>query len=865
MGHRRGSWLAVVTVGIVAIGCTDDGDSSDTTTASTSAPTTVADTEPATSATVADSEPETTPPDTEATAPDTAPDVTIEDFDYTANITRTSYGVAHIVADDWAGLGFGQGYAFAQDRACTLIDQVIKVRGERAMWFGPGDGDRNLDTDFAYRALGLWEDAPDKYADQPENIAQMVEGYVAGFNAELAEEGPHGWCEGEPWVQEITEQDLYAYLNDVTAIASAGALITQIGTAQPPADETSDTSDIPTVPGDTSDIPVVPTDSSDIPVEQTTTTLGSNGWAIGSELSDSGGGMLLANPHFPWEGEKRLWESHLTLTTGELDAYGATLSGVPGVLIGFNDAVAWTHTVSAGNRFTLYGLDLVPGDPTSYVYGDETRAMTGEDITIEVLQDDGSTEEVTRTMWQSHYGAMLNLPFGWTAEKAYTMRDANIDNTDVLRQFFGMATATSMDEFIQAHAEVNAIPWVNTIAASADGRAWYADASAAPNLSDETLAAWQAEVDAGGLASAALGQGAILLNGSDPMNEWVDDPDAARPGILPFDEQPTLEREDFVFNANDSHWLANPDELLTGFPRTTGREEYPQSSRTRMNVVLLTDPEVRGEDELLSLDEITSAILSQRSLHAELLAKDVVAACDRVPTVQVDGADYDLTGPCDVLREWDGAFTTDAVGAVLWREFLAMFGSANRSNAGTLYSVPFDPADPVGTPNTLNADDVAVLTNLGIAAKRLDDTGYGYDAVLGDMQYDARPHEFDIPVGGGLGLEGVASVVGCCSNPNTLAPKAEFDDDFPFDENFFRSESGYPVTFGNSFMMTLQFTDDGPVAQGLLTYGQPDDLESDDFTSQTALYSESEFRPMWFTPQEIEADAVDSYQVVGNR
>ena len=79
--------------------------------------------------------------------------------------------------------------------------------------------------------------------------------------------------------------------------------------------------------------------------------------------------------------------------------------------------------------------------------------------------------------------------------------------------------------------------------------------------------------------------------------------------------------------------------------------------------------------------------------------------CDRAPDGRPrDGADYDLTGPCDVLREWDGAFTIDAVGAVLWREFLAMFGSANRADAGTLYAVPFDPADPVGTPNTLAAD-----------------------------------------------------------------------------------------------------------------------------------------------------------------
>ena len=70
--------------------------------------------------------------------------------------------------------------------------------------------------------------------------------------------------------------------------------------------------------------------------------------------------MLLANPHFPWEGELRFWEVQLTVP-GELDVYGAQLSGLPGIGIGFTEASAWTHTVSAGKRFTAYKLTLVPG------------------------------------------------------------------------------------------------------------------------------------------------------------------------------------------------------------------------------------------------------------------------------------------------------------------------------------------------------------------------------------------------------------------------------------------------------------------------------------------------------------------------
>ena len=60
----------------------------------------------------------------------------------------------------------------------------------------------------------------------------------------------------------------------------------------------------------------------------------------------TGRGLLLGNPHYPWEGELRVWESHLMIP-GELNVYGVGLSRLSGIQIGFNDAVARTHTVSA--------------------------------------------------------------------------------------------------------------------------------------------------------------------------------------------------------------------------------------------------------------------------------------------------------------------------------------------------------------------------------------------------------------------------------------------------------------------------------------------------------------------------------------
>jgi acyl-homoserine-lactone acylase len=830
---------------LFAASCSSSAKSANNTTTAPPATSPVATTTATTASTTAVG----TTPVTSLAAATTAALTTTVAPGYSASITRTRFGIAHIVAADWGGVGFGQGYAFAQDRACTLIDQVIKVRGERSKWFGAGDKNANVESDFAYLQLGLHDSADRRFGSQPKTVADMVSGYVAGFNAELKAEGPHGWCSGQPWVQAITTTDLYAYLNDVLLFASSGVLLPQIAGAQPPAAAAAAP---PASGADRSAGSLSAQAGSPLALPALASGLGSNGWSIGSALSENGGGMLLANPHFPWEGEKRLWESQLTITDGSLNVYGASLSGVPGVLIGFNDHVAWTHTVSAGYRMTLYELQLTPGDPTSYAYGTSSKKMTSKQFTIDVKQTDGTTVKTNRTMWSSHYGPMIQLPFGWTDSKAYTMRDANLDNADTLKQFFGMDAAKSMDEFIAVHRTANGVPWVNTIATSADGRAWYADTAATPNLSDKAIAMWQAAVQAGGVAKAVLDNGAILLNGSDPENEWVDDPTATRPGILPFAKQPQIERNDFVFNANDSHWLANPAQLLTGYSPLTGPEAVPQSPRTRENVRLVTDPAVRGADNKLSLTELQAAIFSNRGLAADLLLPSVLADCDAVKSVVVDKQPFDLAPACAVLHGWDGRYNVSSKGAPLFREFLRQFGSASVANAGTLYKVPFDATDPVGTPNTLNPDRQVVLTNLAKAAKGLVAGGFAVDAALGDMQFDDRQTTERIPLPGGRSIDGTPSVVGCCSGSHTLAPRG---DPGTFSDTYAYSTKGYPVSVGDSFMMTLEFTKAGPHAAAVLTYGQPDDPASPDFTSQTKLFSAGQFRPVLFTPDDIKSDS----------
>ncbi len=88
--------------------------------------------------------------------------------------------------------------------------------------------------------------------------------------------------------------------------------------------------------------------------------LGSNAYGIGKSLSQDGHGLLYGNPHFPWQGSERFYQTHLTIP-GKLDVTGGSLLGVPIVLIGTTKGVAWSHTVSTARRFVPYELKLVPG------------------------------------------------------------------------------------------------------------------------------------------------------------------------------------------------------------------------------------------------------------------------------------------------------------------------------------------------------------------------------------------------------------------------------------------------------------------------------------------------------------------------
>jgi acyl-homoserine-lactone acylase len=177
---------------------------------------------------------------------------------YKATVRRTAYGIPNIEAKNYQGLGFGYGYALAQDNICVMAETYATVDAQRARWFGP-DGDyeqrgngvkvNNLDSDFFFQQI-IDSKAIDKLLAQPPPNGiepagkQVVRGYVAGYNKYLKDVGGANGvrdpaCKGKPWVRPISEADAYRRFYQLSLLASGDVVIPGIATAKPPTPATS--------------------------------------------------------------------------------------------------------------------------------------------------------------------------------------------------------------------------------------------------------------------------------------------------------------------------------------------------------------------------------------------------------------------------------------------------------------------------------------------------------------------------------------------------------------------------------------------------------------------------------------------------
>ncbi|KFZ29235.1 penicillin acylase [Pseudidiomarina atlantica] len=789
------------------------------------------------------------------------PDGTLE-----ADITWTDYGVPYVNAENLESIGYGVGYAFARDNICILADQIIKFNSKRAMYFGPdrvpGSGDSdNILNDFGYLALGIRDNAEQGFSQISEEAQAIITGYAAGYNRYLADTGVDNIapaCAGQPWVQPITPIDLMTYAQGVALLPGAANFTGPLFLAVPPQQNAGATNK---ATGEAMSLAPIAELHSEVP-DTNPTEAGSNGWAIGKDLSATGRGMLIANPHFPHSGNQRFWQFGVEIP-GKMKVVGGSLSGMPGIVnIGFNENVAWTHTFSTASRFTVHRLTLDTNDSEgkTYLLDGEPVAMTRKQHEIEVATGPGTFMTLQRSSYHSEFGPIIVIPnaLPWGTDPvtgqqvAYALFDANLPNYELFDHWLGMNLADDIDSYKQTFVDNTGTVFNNAMMVDKDGNTFFTDGSSVPNIRPAAIAAWAENPLYQGLSQQA---GLFIFPG--------DDSDFIPQGTVPFSEAPQLERSDFVQNSNDSYWLTNPAAPITGVSPLWGPVGNQQSYRSRMAQKMLA--EGGSVDGKFTREDLVERLIGNRAWLAEEVLADLVAHCEARGTTPVSiagGASVDISASCAALAAFDGRMNLNSVGAMLFREFATEF----RRNPQWVNA--YAPAQPTTTPNTLLANDT-VLQQLATAQARIENAGLAVDATLGEVQFVERslpngmPSGVRLPWGGANNVEGGFNVFRSnMGNDGTVLPRHTY----PLlpGSDLSAAAGGYHITYGSSWMFAMEFTADGPVANGLLTYSQASDSNSDHYLDQTLLYSsQPQLRPLHFHNDDIAAAAIETLTLSG--
>ncbi|MBQ0832460.1 penicillin acylase family protein [Marinobacter sp.] len=832
-----------------------------------------------------------------------------------ATIRRTEGGVPHIKADNLKSAAFGHGYAQAQDNVCLLAEAVVKARSERAKYFGPGHGNINIINDFSYKAQKILSGAEAEYDLLSQESRALVDGFTAGYNRYVVETEPSNLaeeCRDQPWVKEITPTDLLAHYRIVGQYASGALFATGAVFIAIPGEDPMAAAPRPVMPGaEITSLNTVANSAYQLGSTQTNYQdigLGSNAWGIGKDLTEQGRGALLANPHFPYTGHRRLYQAHMTVP-GYLNINGAGLIGTAIPLISFNENLAWSHTVTTSRRFTLYELKLKADDPLTYIKDGVEKPITKETYQIEVNLGAPEPILIEREFYFSEYGPMVSgnaitsggLP-AWGADgRAYTYRDANANTNGLLDTWLKMSRASNLDEFQNVFRSCGSTLWTNSTYADNQGNAFYIDSSSVPNLSEAALGVIDFKRRVSPEFNELFNAGLTLLDGSNSRDDWVE---GNCNGLVPYDKKPKLLRTDWVQNSNSSYWATNPNSFLTGYSPMFGDEKVEVNPRTRLGITMLTNladtgldsatPAPAGQDGKFGAKDLIGVIWNNRAWYAEQFLPELLERCTAIggdevnvpanllptaPAVPAPGSGMrSVQEGCEALAGWNGTYDLNSTAAHTFRAFIDIYHKKFPDDL----TVAFNPNDPVNTPDKPSEDAEGTATDpmlmsLAAALTLLDDAGLAYDAALEVVQFyqpsgGALPGQppvdqgLRIPWHGGDGnVDGTFNAIGVVNSnvkEDTVFPRINTPEYNDARGNRFAAGlsankgEGWRIDRGTSWHFGLEFTDNGPEAYGLLSYSQSTDSASPHFIDQSEMYSRKEYRKFSFTDADISQNLV---------
>ena len=351
-------------------------------------------------------------------------------------IRRTTYGVPHILAEDYRSLGFGLGYAQAEDHMVTIMKLILTSRGEKSKYFGGTSG--NIKSDLWYKQYRVQERTRETYHQLDADWRETTEGFTAGLNYYIANHRD----ELPDWVQPVSPIDVATHgMAGVSRFSLNRArivdkLLGKLGK------------------GDTA-------------IADPDAETGSNMWSFSAEKTKSGNAILMGNPHQAWSEVATYYEAHVTIP-GKLNFYGSTFIGRPVLTTGFNDHLGWTHTVNYPDIEEIYALDRDPEWSDHYLLDGESQPMTSEAVQVEYTDENGMAVNLEKTFYHTELGPVVHV----SDDLIYVHRPAAYFEFRFYQQWFRMNHATTWAEWREEFDQL-IMPMFNTGYADDKGNIYY--------------------------------------------------------------------------------------------------------------------------------------------------------------------------------------------------------------------------------------------------------------------------------------------------------------------------------------------------------------------------------------------------------
>jgi penicillin G amidase len=190
---------------------------------------------------------------------------------------------------------------------------------------------------------------------------------------------------------------------------------------------------------------------------------GSNNWAVAGSKTATGKPMLSNDPHLSLT-LPSIWYQ-VQIHTPEQNTYGVSLPGVPGVIIGFNEHIAWGMTNVSHDVGDFYRVKWLDAEKTKYASGAETKAADVRVVEIKVKGQNA----VLDTLRITHLGPVLstdtasaqcNLAYQWLPQME--------PSPDLIMEFLNLNKAKNYDEYRSAIKHFD-VPAQNFVFASTTG------------------------------------------------------------------------------------------------------------------------------------------------------------------------------------------------------------------------------------------------------------------------------------------------------------------------------------------------------------------------------------------------------------